>query len=300
VTDQSESTFRSADASLDADALSELDTQMLQSMGFWPRMATSHSPGSPYISEFGDSRSLHFDHRTIQSSMSMSDPLSLEFDYIRVMMGFLLFNPRPQIIDMIGLGGGSLAKYCYYKVPSSFITAVEISREVIALRSRFFIPEDNRRLRVLCGDGADYVRQNKRQSDVLLVDGFDADGQPPQLCTQSFYDDCYDHLAAGGMLVANLWEKHSLCIGRLRKTFGHNLVVVHTECGDNRAVFAWKGTDRTFAPDYGEVASVHGERHVGFLPQVAERIDRQLARRDLLRKVQQAVSPRFPCDDAAG
>jgi spermidine synthase len=279
------------------DALSESDSRLLQSFGLWPRLHADTPPGSPYISNLGDSRSLHFDHRTIQSSMCMSDPLSLEFDYIRVMMGFLLFDPEPRAIDMIGLGGGSLAKYCYYKVPSSFVTAIEVSREVIALRRRFFIPDDNRRLRVLCCDGADYVRQSKRKADVLLVDGFDANGQPPQLCSQRFYDDCFDHLAPGGILVANLWEKHHLCIGRLREAFGCNLVVVHTEGGDNRAVFARKGDNPVLVPDYAALIRVQGERHAGFLPQVARRIEKEITRRDLISSVGRAIGPAFPAGD---
>ncbi|WP_189338622.1 transferase [Sphingobium sp. SCG-1] len=262
-------------------------------------MPPSSAHSGPYIAEFGDSRSLHFDHRTIQSSMCMSDPLSLEFDYIRMMMGFLLFNPKPGIIDMIGLGGGSLAKYCYYRVPSSVITAVEISREVIALRSRFFIPEDNRRLKVLWGDGADYRRQDRRRADVLLVDGFDINGQPPQLCSQEFYEDCYFHLAPGGILVANLWEKHQLCVNRLRKAFGNAIVVVQTERGDNRAVFARKGSNRSLSPDYEAVRLVHGGRHAGFLPQVAERIAKQVARRKLITEIGKALSPAIQPNGAA-
>lgn len=203
-------------------------------------------------------------------------------------MGFLLFNSRPAIIDMIGLGGGSLAKYCYYNVPSSLITAVEIDREVIALRGRFLIPEDSRRLRILWGDGADYVRQSRRQADVLLVDGFDVDGQPPGLCSQDFYDDCYRHLAPGGIFVANLWEKHRLCKSRIRRSFGDEVVVVQTECGDNRAVFARKGGSLSqFTGD--ATGLMQGERHARFLPQVARRIRQQMLRRDLIGQAMEAI-----------
>ena len=266
------------------DALSEFDAHILRSMGFWPKMQPDAGDG-PYVAEFGDIRSLHFDNRTIQSEMSITDPLRLEFDYIRVMMGFLLFNPNPRNIDMIGLGGGSLAKYCYYQVPSSSVTAVEISSKVIALRSRFLIPEDNRRLRILLGDGADYIRQSVRRTDVLLIDGFDINGQPPQLCSQQFYDECYDHLAPGGILVANLWEKHRLCISRLRRAFDGDVIVVQTEGGDNRAVFARKGKSFSLSPDYEKVRLVHGERHAGFLPQVAERIAKQIVRRERIAEI---------------
>ena len=33
-------------------------------------------------------------------------------------------------------------------------------------------------------------------------------GQPPQLCSQDFYDDCFRALAPGGVLVVNLHVDH--------------------------------------------------------------------------------------------
>lgn len=48
------------------------------------------------------------------------------------------------------------------------------------------------------------VARTSRHADVLLVDGFDIDGQPPGLCSQRFYDDCYQALTASGVLVVNL------------------------------------------------------------------------------------------------
>src|SRR3546814_9122322 len=73
-------------------------------------------------------RSLLANWAFVQSIMSIDDPDRLMLDYTRQMMGFLLFNPSPQTIEMIGLGGGSLAKYCYKYLPDVSITAVEIDR----------------------------------------------------------------------------------------------------------------------------------------------------------------------------
>ena len=79
----------------------------------------------------------YFGFPTIQSRMLKADPARLVLDYTRTMMGFLLFQPKPDRIAMIGLGGGSLAKYCHLKLPDSDFTAIEISPEVIALRKKF-------------------------------------------------------------------------------------------------------------------------------------------------------------------
>src|SRR5262249_55489323 len=88
----------------------------------------------PYIFDSVFERRLHFTNDATQSAMLLSDPDALIAQYTRKMMAFLLFNPNPEHIVMIGLGGGSLAKFCYRNLPRSRITVVEISPDVIALR----------------------------------------------------------------------------------------------------------------------------------------------------------------------
>src|SRR3546814_14407471 len=95
---------------------------------------------------------------------------------------------------MIVLGGGSLAKYCHHKVPAANITVAEIDADVIALRDAFLIPPDGPRFRVLCDDGANFIRRQAGRPDVLLSDGFDRAGQTPQLCSQDLYRTCDDRI----------------------------------------------------------------------------------------------------------
>ncbi len=197
----------------------------------------------PYVVDTDGRRALHFTELAIQSEMDVEAPLELIVDYTCAMMGFVLFNDAPERIEMIGLGGGSLAKYCHATLPATAITVVEISADVIALRDAFLVPPDDARFRVVCADGADYVRQHAPAPDVLLVDGYDHDGQSPQLCTSGFYDHCYSRLAPGGVLVVNLWggDTHfGVCARRLRESFQNKVVVVPAEGGTNRVVFAFR------------------------------------------------------------
>lgn len=200
--------------------------------------------------------SLHFAFPTIQSRMLRSDPARLVLDYTRTMMGFLLFQPQPSRIAMIGLGGGSLAKYCRRRLPEADFTAVELSPEVIALRDEFGIPEDDARFRIVCADGAEYVRQENESLDVLLVDGFDRDGQPRQLCSAAFYDRCHASLRPGGILAVNLCADDAACstyIDRISTSFSGKLAVVDADEGENRIVFAGKGID--FPPKFGDLTA---------------------------------------------
>ncbi len=202
--------------------------------------------GKPFLHEYRGKVSLHFEPQTIQSRMNRDAPDELVLGYTKAMMAFLLFQPAPARIAMIGLGGGSMAKYCLRYLPSVDFTAIEISPDVIAFRSAFAIPGDNQRFRVICGDGADYVRDASHRMDVLIVDGFDASGQPAQLCNQDFYDQCHARLSQTGVLVTNFWAadvEYGSCISRLRRSFDNQVVSVPSEDPENRIVFACKGAE---------------------------------------------------------
>ncbi|MDP2255288.1 MAG: transferase [Polaromonas sp.] len=198
----------------------------------------------PFVYDNGESKSLHFTIGELQSRMVMRRPWRLEVDYTRTMMGFLLFKPAPLHIGMIGLGGGSLAKFCYRQLPGSQMTVLEINPHVIALRHEFQIPDDDERFRVIAADGALFVQTETPGFDVLLVDGFDHEGQPAALCSQRFYDDCFAALPDGGVLVVNLHYDHPdypVLADRISRSFSGHAVEVLSGEQSNSIVFAAKG-----------------------------------------------------------
>jgi len=204
---------------------------------------------SPFVFSADGHKSLYFTLDQLQSRMCSAHPDQLEVDYTRTMMGFLLFNSRPARIAMIGLGGGSLLKFCYRHLPNSQLTMVEINPKVIALRHEFEVPEDAQRIELVCADGADFVRDaaanNATGYDVLLVDGFDSEGLAPSLCSQRFYNDCYHALSLQGVMVANLHHddpKHALFTARIRLAFDGNLLEVASQEKSNSILFARKGS----------------------------------------------------------
>jgi spermidine synthase len=198
----------------------------------------------PFVLDDGASRSLHFTRGELQSRMRLDSPCGLEVDYTRTMMGFLLFHPAPAHIGMIGLGGGSIAKFCHRFLPGSRMTVLEINPHVIALRGHFQVPPDDERFEVLAADGALYLQTRAPRYSVLLVDGFDQEGQPAALCSQRFYDDCLAALPDGGVLAVNLHYDHPdypLLFERIRRSFGGNAVEIVTLEKSNAIVFARKG-----------------------------------------------------------
>jgi spermidine synthase len=197
--------------------------------------------------------------------MKLDAPDELLLEYTRAMMGFLLFNPSPASILMIGLGGGSIPKYCHKHLAASCMTVVEIEQSVIDLRHEFEVPADDERLKVICDDGARFVNQTEQRFDVILVDGFNADGQPLALCSPAFYKHCAQALTPDGMLVINMHGQQpglSLMVRRVSKVFRSSVIAVAVDDGDNQVVFAGQpeslaACQREFSARWDALAPAH-------------------------------------------
>jgi len=202
-----------------------------------------HPHPRPFVDNSLNSKTLHFSICDVQSRMQIDRPNDLMLAYTRLMMGFLLFTPNPRHIAMVGLGGGSLAKFCYRYLPDTRIQVLEINPYVIALRNEFEVPRDDHRFNVRKEEAADYVRTAPYRFDAIIADGFDANGVPPSLCSQAFYDNCHDKLQPDGVLVANLHTGHEhfpIQLERMARSFaGQILAVDDFEC-NNVIVFAFK------------------------------------------------------------
>lgn len=195
----------------------------------------------PYIFETSTERRLHFTWDCTQSTMRLDDPNALVATYTRKMMAFLLLNPAPRKILMLGLGGGALPKFCYTHLPLTDITVVEIDTDVIALRDEFCIPKDDERFRVLHADGGTYLRQIRQPLDIILVDAFDPTGIARSLPASSFYSRAADCLTDNGILVMNFWGDRRRYVANLTQAagaFGRNLRLVPIAMGGNVILFA--------------------------------------------------------------
>ena len=197
----------------------------------------------PFIVDSGLRRFLQFDLNCVQSAMYLDDPQKLTLAYTRKMMAFLLFNRAPERILLLGLGGGSLAKFCHRRLPRTVLTAIEVNPDVIALREEFRIPPDDDRLRVICADGATYVGRLKRSKDVILADACDRRGIAPELDAIEFYRDAHRCLTPGGVLVTNMCSDTNNCaahVTKIREVFGDDFMTLQVRPHGNVIVFAFK------------------------------------------------------------
>lgn len=196
------------------------------------------------ISEKKGIRYLHLGGPAIQSAMRIKDPYTLELEYTRAMMAFLLFNEAPREIGLVGLGGASVAKFIHRNLPDTRLTALEINPEVVsAARAFFLLPLDDERFSVTVGDGAQYVREQSGSLDVLLVDGYDAHRIVEALASLDFYAACRAALAPGGVAVFNLWGSDrffDIYADRVAKTFDGHTLILPAEKKGNIQLFAFK------------------------------------------------------------
>jgi spermidine synthase len=205
--------------------------------------------GKPFVFDEGNLRFMYFDGKSVQSAMKLSAPDELICGYTSAMMAFLLANPAPRHILMIGLGGGSLVKFCYRYLPGCRITVLEIDANVIALREQFMLPADDARLQIIHCNGVDYLARNKLQADVVLLDGFDGAGLVTELNTAAFYADCKAALTPGGILVANIWGKRKVLVpllSELRTQFQQNVWWCRSLDSYNLVVFSFKNSAAAF------------------------------------------------------
>ena len=223
------------------------------------RQVSSGAYDKPFVIDDGTTRTLHFSLSLIQSTMNLKDPFALELDYTQAMMSFMLFLQRPQHILMLGLGGGSLAKFCWRQVGSARITVVEIAPRVIAFRDEFQLPPDDARLRVIEGDGADWVirsREWEEQPDVIMMDAFDRHGLSGSVSSVDFYRNVHDALAGRGLMVANLAgdkEDRSGHLAMIAEVFDDRLLSVSLPDG-NDIVLAFRSP--SFAPRWREIGNL--------------------------------------------
>ena len=196
------------------------------------------------VSEARGVRTLHLGGAAIQSAIRLSRPGALELAYTRAMMAFLLFEPAPRDALMVGLGGGSIARFVHERLPDTRMTVVEVSGQVVAAARTFFgLPEDDERLAVEVADGAQRVPAVRAGCDVLLLDAFDDGRSVKSLATQAFYDACYAALRPGGVFVVNFIAdepRFGAYLARIERTFAGRVLCMPSEDRVNMIVFGLK------------------------------------------------------------
>ena len=234
------------------------------------------------ISEQDGIRYLHLGNNTVQSAMRIKDPLHLELSYTQAMMAFLIFAPEPRSALLVGLGGGSVAKFLFHHYPDTRIRVAEINAEVIRIARQFFFVPDDTRLEIIETD-ATRLLPDETNHDVLLLDGYDAHFQVPALATPEFYQHCADALTPRGILSVNLWRNDPMFDhyhDRLLDCFEGRVLLLPAERRGNTIAlcfnpFALKKDRRLLHQRAIELEVRHRLPYTRFLAELLPQVDRQ-------------------------
>ena len=200
------------------------------------------------ISEQGGVRFLHFGSPWVQGAMRIARPHALELEYTRELMLPLLFHSgekSPASVLQIGLGSGSVTRWLARHRPEARLTVVEIAPDVVAAARRYFrLPEESPHLRIVIGDGYEFVMR-KGRFDFIVVDGFDHKGRSGMLDTQAFYMNCRERLASQGAIAVNVLSRSrgaGATVERMRAAFGDRVLALPPSDPGNTVVLAAAGS----------------------------------------------------------
>ncbi len=196
------------------------------------------------VSEEGGVRKLHFGSDDTQSAMKINAPNELLLAYSRCVFGSLLFLDPPKKMLLIGLGGGSIAKWVHEYLPNTQLTCVELFQQVVNVaRSMFFLPPDNERLEVITGDGAAHVYSMSDESvDMIMMDAYSATGIAAPLASTDFFSACKKKLTDNGVLAVNLWSidrRFEQYCAQLSEVFEGRLICLPARQKGNVIAFAF-------------------------------------------------------------
>lgn len=219
-------------------------------------------------------RYLHFGSQWVQGAMRIARPWSLELQYTRDLMVPLLFRPDdwPAHVLQVGLGSASVTRFLHRYRPDASIAVVEISPRVVAAARQFFkLPQDER-VEIVIADAAQYVATAGRRFDLIVVDGFDANGRPGALDSERFYRHCGERLARDGILAVNLLTRRrgvEASVARLRAAFGERLRVMKPSVDGNMIALAGLAEAREDAELREAARALRADTGLNLLPAVA-------------------------------
>lgn len=152
----------------------------------------------------------------LESAVDLSDPLQLVVPYTRSLYAGLFFQPKPDRVLMIGLGGAGFHRLFAASYPDALLQTVELDPKVFELcRTRLgFQPTERTPVAVL--DGRMFVKRDRQTWDWIILDAFRGGFVPPHLKTEEFYRECAARLGDRGVFVTNLHATRQLYYSDLK------------------------------------------------------------------------------------
>jgi len=140
-----------------------------------------------------------------QSVVNVGDPSHLALPYARLLPASLGFCTKLERMLIVGLGGGSLARFFRSHFREMMIDVVELDPAVVDVARDHCGFEEDSQLRVHVDDGRDFIKSKTAPYDVIILDTFDAESIPAHLTTLEFLNEVKNAVTPAGIVVANVW-----------------------------------------------------------------------------------------------
>ncbi len=177
-----------------------------------------------------------------QSVVRPGDPDYLGLPYTRTAFVGLALAGEPRRMLVLGLGAGTLAMFLRKYYPQAAIDAVDIDPDVVDVAKKYFGFQEDALMRAHVADGRKFIEDVTQPYDVIFLDAFGTDSVPPHLATQEFLRAVRRATTAGGVVVGNLWGRHSNrlydSMVRTYATVFDELFVLDVRGADNKIVLA--------------------------------------------------------------
>ncbi len=173
---------------------------------------------SIYVYQKGSVVTLRFGKRglfPIQSQVDLNHPRMHMLEYSTLMFCGLFYQPRPERILVLGLGGGVVPREMRHYYPDSEIDVVEIDPDIPPIATKFMGFKEDDKLKVHVEDGRMFVKKRLRREgagkyDIIILDAFNSEYIPFHLMTREFLLEVKGILAKDGVVVANVFSSNRL------------------------------------------------------------------------------------------
>ena len=182
------------------------------------------------VSEERGVRFLHFGSDYVQGAMRIARPWALELEYTReLLLPLILRDDPPATVLQIGLGAASITRFMHRWFPATRATVVELDARVVTTAREFFkLPDESANLRIVVGEGHEFVAGSGSRFDLIVVDAYDEKGRTGAMDTVEFYAAAHARLTRRGVLSTNLLTRRrgvAASEARMREVF-HDYVKV--------------------------------------------------------------------------
>lgn len=114
-----------------------------------------------------------------------------------------LSRPSGKSWLVLGLAGGTLAKFISQKNHPSEIVGVEIDPVMVTIGQKYFNLDQIPELKIVNQDAFDYLKHSSSQFDRIIIDMYFADTQPKFINSSDFIHLLVSHIKPGGFVVFN-------------------------------------------------------------------------------------------------